>query len=195
MNKEHTLTLSKLIEKTKNLGPTIEKTFNNDLEKILEMMCLEFDIYYRGTDNRIDKHSLFEKFCFKHVDDPNIYANFCSAIKASGTPCTNKKYQNSKYCKKHMSKEWMEKYSTRFSNETEKSPRIFFEEQNIIYETADQINATKIDISKLSKKFIEDSFYYIDSKFIYDANDYRKVGYVDNNEYILTDDPFILSNL
>lgn len=54
-----------------------------------------------------------------------------------------------------------------------------------------------IDKSDLIKKFIDDSFYYIhkipqtNQPFIYNMN-LEKVGYIHNNEYILTSNPFIL---
>lgn len=195
-------TLTKLIEKTKKLGPKIEKTFNNDLDKILDNMISEFDIYYRGSSEKVSKETLFEKFCFRSSDTTNNFINYCSAITNSGTPCSNKKYQNSKYCKKHMSKELIEKYQERLS---EKYDQI---NQTYGIETIETIEShdNDIDITKLTKKFIEDTFYYIDDKFIYDTIDYRKVGYVDsqnfgNNKtdedhtFVLTEDPFILCNL
>ena len=44
---------------------------------------------------------------------------------------------------------------------------------------------------------IDDTFYYIDSHFIYERDTLQKVGYIENDQgtknYILTDDPFILS--
>jgi len=47
------------------------------------------------------------------------------------------------------------------------------------------------DLKNLQKKFIEDSFYYIDSEFIYNT-DGEKSGIIKNNKYILTEDPYIL---
>jgi hypothetical protein len=195
-------TLINLIEKTKKLGPTIEKTFNNDLDKILDVMISEFDIYYRGSSDKVSKEILYEKFCFRISESSDKFINNCSAITNSGTPCSNKKYKNSKYCKKHMSKEIMEKYQERFYENSQT-----WDTQTCKIETIEYEN--NIDITKLTKKFIDDSFYYIDDKFIYDTIDYRKVGYVDsknfgsdidfgNNEdrvFVLTEDPFILCNL
>ena len=54
----------------------------------------------------------------------------------------------------------------------------------------------KIDILSLEKTFINDSFYYHDKSFIYDKESLEKVGYIENeNDFILTDDPFILEIL
>jgi len=52
----------------------------------------------------------------------------------------------------------------------------------------------KKDKLNLTKKFIDDTFYYIDEKLIYNTN-LEKVGYINNNEYILSSDPFILGIL
>ena len=44
---------------------------------------------------------------------------------------------------------------------------------------------------------IDDTFYYVDDHFIYERDTLKKVGYIENEfdtkNYVLTDDPFILS--
>jgi hypothetical protein len=45
----------------------------------------------------------------------------------------------------------------------------------------------------VEKRMVDGSFYYVDSKYIYDMNTFDKVGYVENSKYVLTDDPFELS--
>ena len=45
--------------------------------------------------------------------------------------------------------------------------------------------------SSLTKKFIEDTFYYVDQQYVYDLN-LEKVGYMDEGTCVLTSDPFIL---
>lgn len=49
----------------------------------------------------------------------------------------------------------------------------------------------KNDTRNLQKVFIDDSFYFVDDKYIYNTNSI-KVGYISNKEFILTSDPFIL---
>jgi hypothetical protein len=53
----------------------------------------------------------------------------------------------------------------------------------------------KVYEKDLKKKFIDDVFYLIDDKFIYDNKTLEKVGIINNNNYILTLDPFILKTL
>lgn len=51
------------------------------------------------------------------------------------------------------------------------------------------------EITTRVKKFINDSFYYVDDHFIYLNNSSNiKVGYIKNDEYIMSDDPFILDD-
>ena len=61
-------------------------------------------------------------------------------------------------------------------------------------ETIKTLKSQHFDISYKTKKFINDSFYYIDDCYIY-TNEGIKVGIVKNDEYILTDDPFILNEI
>ena len=48
------------------------------------------------------------------------------------------------------------------------------------------------DIGIKNERFIEDMFYYVDERYIYDKETLEKVGVVSRGEYILTSDPFIL---
>ena len=57
----------------------------------------------------------------------------------------------------------------------------------------DKGNGKGIDKSNYKKQLIDNSFYYIDDSFIYNTSTLEKVGYIENNEFILTDDPFILN--
>jgi hypothetical protein len=52
---------------------------------------------------------------------------------------------------------------------------------------------SEIDKCNLETKLIDDTFYYMDKNYIYDRDTLEKVGYISDNEFILTDDPFILN--
>jgi hypothetical protein len=90
------------------------------------------------------------------------------------------------YCKQHLKKYETKKY------EIENQHIIDYEMENdnfIDYEIEDKKNSYKNKI----KKFINDSFYYVDNNFIYSLENMNtKVGYIKNGEYIISDDPFIL---
>lgn len=55
-------------------------------------------------------------------------------------------------------------------------------------------NLPKQELSKYTKKYIDNVLYFTDHKYIYNSEN-QKVGYVYNNDYILTDDPFLLGEL
>ena len=58
---------------------------------------------------------------------------------------------------------------------------------------SDDSEETVIDTTYMKKEFINDILYHHDDKFIYYNN--KKCGYIDNNEFILIDDPFLLNQL
>lgn len=94
------------------------------------------------------------------------------------TQCARNAVENFDYCKIHLYKIGIKESEDNQSENT-----------CIIVDNKSDINK-----SNLIKKFIQDSFYYIDDKFIYSMN-LEKVGYIHNNEYNLTCDPFILGLL
>lgn len=97
--------------------------------------------------------------------------------------CTRNTLDNYNYCKTHLYKICLQ--SQLQENNCQTSPINFI--------TPTEIKYTK-NKNNLKKKFIEDSFYFIDDKFIYDT-DYIKVGYIQHNDFVLTSDPFVLETL
>lgn len=96
--------------------------------------------------------------------------------------CSRNAVENYDYCKTHL-------YKICLHSQEEISEKNLPIEFNI-----NSPNDNYQEKCNLKKKFIDDSFYLIDSKFIYDTN-HIKVGYVYNNEYILTSDPFLLDTI
>lgn len=91
--------------------------------------------------------------------------------------CSRNAIDNFNYCKTHL-------YKISLNNQD-----IIKSDIKICKDTG-----AKKDKRNLTKKFIDDTFYYIDDKLIYNTN-LEKVGYINNNEYILSSDPFILGIL
>lgn len=103
--------------------------------------------------------------------------------------CSRNAIDNFDYCKTHLSKIALK------SETKSETQNIQFLKQHM-----------ERDCQDFKKIFIQDSFYYIDTKFIYNKCDfeYIKVGYINTllscasarqgteEEYILTSDPFIL---
>jgi hypothetical protein len=94
-----------------------------------------------------------------------------------GTPvlqCTRNALDGYDYCKSHLYKLCLQE-----TKQNVNLPEVSFQKLE------------KSDITGLQKVFIDDSFYFVDDKYIYDTNNI-KVGYISNKEFILTSDPFIL---
>lgn len=105
--------------------------------------------------------------------------------------CSRNAMENSDYCKTHIYKMGMLKQDNQ---------NVSFEFKMIKNEQNDELLKDKnvlkdkhgLKDKHLIKKFIDDSFYLTDNKYIYNPDTMSRVGYIDNNEYILTSDPFIL---
>jgi hypothetical protein len=133
------------------------------------------------------------KTLLKECNITDKYDNICDEIKlkkilltektkrcigcTNTTPivqCSRKTVDKFNYCKIHLHK-------------------IAVKDNKIVYENlyVKQNKSENINKSNLTKKFIEDTFYYLDNVFIYNMN-IEKVGYIQGKDYILTSDPFIL---
>lgn len=178
--------LNKIIENSKDFPNKLNKAFQKDLNNIINILIENFDIYQRDSKVRIEKEYL-HKFLTKDFKTENV----CSAVTKNGLNCSKKSHGDSKYCKIHYNKHMYENLQKNKMNEyTEVKDTV-----PILLFQSEKNNEIRED---LEKKFIEDSFYLVDDKFIYDNTTYEKVGYIridnvtENKEYILTDDPFIL---
>lgn len=176
----------RLIRRIKNLPMNLERAYLNDISNIIDKILEEYDIFYKDTDERVKRGILLNKFKLDLLDkqDETI---FCAGFSKNGNKCINKTFEDSKYCKRHHYLTFRDQY-----NETVIKQDIVVLNNNNESETKHKIN-----IEDLKTKMIDDTFYYIDENFIYEKDTLKKVGYIENEcntkNYILTDDPFILS--
>lgn len=174
--------LNKVIENTKELPNKINKAFQKDLDNIINVLVENFDIYQRDSKVRIDRDILY-KFITKDLKKESN----CSAITKNGLMCTKKSHGNSNYCKIHYNKHFFQNKNIQNNN------TVNVNDNDSIVIIEKEVCEENVQGDNLQKKFIEDSFYLVDDKYIYDKETYEKVGYINSNgEYILTDDPFIL---
>lgn len=164
-----------------NLNPMLEKYKNSIITDTIKKLYEKYTIYDED-ENEITEKEI--KDYLKKINNP-IKKRCCGVSKSSGVPkqCKSFAVTNFDYCKNHMMT-YGACSSLRRKNEIE---------ENIDVEICKNIVGEHIDLSNLKMKFIEDSFYYIDKSFIYNKLK-QKVGYLDNGEFILTDDPYILNN-
>ena len=107
----------------------------------------------------------------------NQSENICRGISKNGNKCCRQSSENNEYCKTH------QYLSFRQIVNEPKVDNLFIIESN----------SFDRDTKNMELQLIEDSFYYVDNFFVYEKETLKKVGYVENKEYILTDDPFILN--
>jgi hypothetical protein len=196
----------------------VEKGYVNDLDNILKDIALHYNIYTSDTKNKVDYTHLYNKY-ISPILSKNIVLQ-CSAISLNGNRCSYKsiKDTNYLYCKKHMFKQKPNLYS----QPTIESLDISNDSNDTVYNDSDNdtdndtdndyenefehdkeyVNDSHKDNFTLDnkiQKIIDNKLYYIDNTFIY-KNDYKtnkliKCGYINNDQYMLTDDPFILENI
>jgi hypothetical protein len=176
--------LDKICKLLQNSSIKIEKAYINDIVKITNTIFEEYDITYKNTEIAVEKDIFVNKFktLFKK-DDVLI----CKGISKNGNKCSRKVNENSKYCKTHNYLSYREIINDN-NNDNDTCDTIFVVESN-------KEDKNILEIENMELKLINDSFYYTDNNYIYEKDTLHKAGYVYNNEFILTDDPFILSNL
>ena len=176
--------LQKISKRFKNLEEHLKKAYKKDVTEIIMEIFEKYDILYKNSNNTVKYKEFLDHF-INGLEDKK--ENICLGISQNGNKCCRKAQDNSNYCKVHFYLEFRNK------EDNQKRDTIFIINENN--------KDNKFDVKKqnLQKVFIEDSFYYKDDKFIYDTFkntdgtiNYQKVGYIENNKLILTDDPFIL---
>lgn len=166
---------SKVISKSKNISQLLDTAFQKDLEGICETITKNFDITQHGS-NVTSEYLL--RYLRMKFGEHNLH---CCAITNSGMRCSRRCIEGNKYCKTHFSK--IVSFPNLKSANGTLSDSVYFVKKD----------SPEIVSKELEKVFIEDSFYFVDSNFIYDIDTNEKVGYVDNLEYVLTSDPFVLN--
>lgn len=174
----------RLIRRIRNLPMNLERAYLNDIANIIDKILEEYDIFYKDTDEKVKREIILNKFKIDLLDKQEETI-FCAGFSKNGNKCINKTFEESKYCKKHQ----YLTFRDQLNDTTIK--------QDILILNNNEETKNNINIEDLKTKMIDDTFYYIDSHFIYERDTLQKVGYIENDQgtknYILTDDPFILS--
>lgn len=163
----------------------VQKNLLADIKAIVNALQLEYTITNKSDYSKIITSEELIHFITNLYQIDNKY---CTAMTNSGYKCTMKPYLNSKYCKKHI--------TSAFSYISSSNTQLNIQENSISYLDSESDNNKLVNDVVLQKKLIDDSFYYVDHKYIYDISSKQKVGYINtDNEYTLTSDPFILDNI
>lgn len=169
----------KLCKRLENLSSDLRKSYIKDINKLLEKMLEDYDIVYKNTNKIVNKdiviHNIIDTYL---VVDKEI--SICKGFSQNGNKCCKRSQADSAYCKVHNYLEFRERVT---GNDF----------KNSLIEFQFGSNKKEIDNTSLQTKFINDSLYYYDNRFIYDQTSLEKVGYIDErNTFVLTDDPFLL---
>lgn len=196
----------------KNNLKRVEKGYITDIENVLKDLTQNYHIVtHKG------KHMTYTELINIYIpnDDEKIYQ--CTAVLNNGNRCSYKSLKGTDflYCKKHIFKynkhkitqklqtciEENEEFEQKFNDmnlkyeqenqkehESERDPESEYESESESSESEETVC-----MDSMKKQFINDKLYYHDNKFIYYNN--KKCGYIDNNEFILIDDPFLLNQL
>lgn len=143
------------------------------IKETLKTICKNYTIY-DSDDNLVDFETIQKQLLVSKTLKRCIGTTSTSPV----NQCTRNAVENYDYCRTHLYKMCLK---------TDCVDDVSFE----IEFNLNKVNECK---NNLKKKLIDDSFYYIDEKFIYDTH-YNKVGYIEDGKYILTSDPFILETI
>lgn len=173
--------LERLYKKIGNMQSSFQRAYKKDIVVIIDNLFEEYDMFYKDTDTSVQKAIIANKFLsILGKDDDNV--TICKGFSQNGNKCCRKAQGDVQYCKTHSYLAFREQIVSETNGKTD---TLFVIENNV--NTMDNK-----DISKLTKTLIEDTFYYTDNCFIYDTESMDRVGYVEGNRFVLTDDPFIL---
>lgn len=164
--------VTKVISKLRDVSLELEKSYTKDMMAIIENIYNNYDIKERGTDKLVSKGELIARFKLSEKNESMI----CLAMCQNGNKCVRRPMEGSEYCKMHIGL----------------SLRNKFNEVMMEVEVLDVSKGIMEDVDKKEERFIEDMFYYVDERYIYDKETLERVGIVSKGEYILTNDPFIL---
>ena len=158
-----------------------QKFLENFKKRIIKDTLKTLFKKYHVYDN--EENIMSQEIIEKELLSPKIIKRCIGTTNTSPiTQCSKNALDDYDYCKIHMYKLG----STHIHKEQ-------FDNSNILVHFNTNNNFDNLSTEKLKKKFIDDTFYLIDDKFIYNDNDtLEKVGIIDNNKYILTSDPFVL---
>lgn len=165
--------LQTVINKAANLPNAIQEAYANEIKKACQEMLQEYDIFHRGTRIYVTQEEIMSRIC--------VSKDHCQALTKAGTKCVRKCQDNSNFCKIHMYKVLNNSISGDTTNNVV-----------IVLPSIQSDSHQHLNKSNVSQKFIDDAFYFVDEKYIYDKESGDIVGYVDGDQYILSRDPFII---
>jgi hypothetical protein len=169
--------LERLCKRVNNIPNSIERAYVKDVTSIIEDVFFEYDIFYKDTDKQVQKEIILRRFL--NIFGKQEEVKICRGISQNGNKCCRRILDNTNYCKTHKYLEFRE-----LIQQETASDNVFVVQQENIPKT--------LDTTSLQTRMVDGTFYYVDDSFVYDKKTLERVGYVEKDRCILTDDPFIL---
>ena len=148
--------------------------FRDKIKKEIINLIYDKYIIMDRQGNFIDKNNL-------KLENDNTR---CIGVLSNYKQCSKNAIKDNDYCKIHLSTNKKSLYHNKQVDES-------LDADILIQAHKERLNVSK----NLKKQFIEDTFYWIDDKYIYDIDSYEKVGIIENDEFKLTSDPYLLNIL
>lgn len=161
---------------------TYEKSFWKNVEKLVHLVCEKYTVVEKANSNQVVDASHILKQLKLSVAGSEQRTQ-CVGLTKDGEQCAKYAKDDTLYCKIHQLKQ-----RQRETEDTEKASRLY-----VFKGESESDNGVTLD--ELETRYIENGIYKVDDQFVYDIETKEKVGFVDNGQYILTDDPFILDSL
>lgn len=208
----------------KRLSQSLETCYIKDITTIVNEMCKDYDIRYKNTDDPVKPQVIIQKF--RSAIRSESVVNICKGVSQNGNRCYRKINGDSgDYCKTHeylafknkttlpTSKVYIIDNHNVRNNHINQHPVSFSTDNDVNHNGSTTTNTNmlrinsgnhcirdyeNLDAKNFKQQLIQDTFYYVDSEYIYDKQTMQRVGYVDTElsdqqpNYVLTDDPFVL---
>jgi hypothetical protein len=117
----------------------------------------------------------------------------CYSETSNGYPCSRWSLVNEKYCGIHINNKYNNE--TEINNQTNYADFEIQIEDDYINDKTESTDSILLNDGKTNVdmriEFIEDSFYYVDEKYVYSKNDFKKIGIKTDDEYVLFDNPIV----
>jgi hypothetical protein len=164
----------------------LEKTFWKDVEKLVGVICDEYSVINKGDKQKVSVSDIIKVLKWKTIKTTeNTTTKRCGGVTKDGSLCTRLAKGDSMFCKIHQDR------INNTGNTVQGDTHLY------VVNSSSALGTTRSTCNKDSKKLqmqlIGDMFYNVDETYIYDVETGETVGIVDNGQYILSDDPFVLA--
>ena len=179
--------LERLCTRLNNMPNSIRRAYTKDITNIVEDLFFEYDIKYKNTEHDVPKDIFLRRLVSIFGDDHTERVKICKGISQNGNKCCRRVTDDSDFCKTHSYLAYRQTQSRGQAHV--QSPHVSVQDDVFVVQNTGVKN---VDVANLQTRMVDGTFYLTDSSFVYDKTSLERVGYIEGDRCILTDDPFIL---